>query len=345
MPTASPSARVRSARHGRRTAVLASMVAIALVVTGCSRGSGDDSAAQISTFDTPVTIDNCGHIETFDAAPQRIVSMDHNSTETLIQMGVADRIVGMGFADNADPASDSYREWESIPALSDGTPSAETVLDLEPDLVVGLLRAGFDEKKGLSRDRLNSQGIGTFMFTDRCGEGFDDLDVLVDDFTVLGDVLGVPDDARALVDRVTGAVDAVGQKLAQADATPVRTFFYDSGEDQPMTFGGTGGGNLIARLAGAENITPEGDTGFFATSWEVVGERAPEAIVIVDYGTTSAEDKIAFLKNHPVAQTTPAVQNDRFVVAPLNAFYESPLIVAAVETIAHGLHPEAFDGD
>lgn len=211
--------------------------------------------------------------------------------------------------------------------------------------MVGLLSASFDEKRRLGGDRFNSEGIGTFMFTDQCGEGFDDLDVLDDDLTVLGDILGVPDDAHALVDRVTGAVDTVGQKLAHADMTPVRTFFYDSGEDQPMTFGGTGGGNLIDRLSGAENITPEGDTGFFAAGWEVVGERAPEAIVIVDYGKTSAEDKIAFLKNHPVARTTPAVQNDRFITAPLNDFYESPLIVDAVETIAHGLHPEAFDVD
>lgn len=85
------------------------MIAAAMVVTSCSRGSSDDSAAQISTFDTPVTIDNYGHVETFDAAPQRIISMDHNSTETLIYMGVADRIIGSGFADNADPDSDSHQ--------------------------------------------------------------------------------------------------------------------------------------------------------------------------------------------------------------------------------------------
>lgn len=98
------------------------MIAAAMVVTGCSRGSSDDSAAQINTFDTPVTIDNCGHVETFDAAPQRIISMDHCSTETLIHMGVADRIIGMGFADNAGPDSDSHQERESNPALSDGDP-------------------------------------------------------------------------------------------------------------------------------------------------------------------------------------------------------------------------------
>ncbi len=75
----------------------------------------------------------------------------------------------------------------------------------------------------------------------------------------------------------------------------------------------------------------------------MVGERQPEAIVILDYGSTSAEDKIEFLKSQSIMMTTPAVQNDRFIVVPLDDFFESSRMVTSTTTIARGLHPEAFD--
>ncbi|WP_420749815.1 ABC transporter substrate-binding protein [Rhodococcus sp. O3] len=326
----------------RHIIALASVAAAALLLTGCSRGTVITTDTTVEPFAEPVTITNCDRTVTFDAAPQRIVSMNDHVTETLIQMGVGDRIVGMGYGEKSDPLPETAEQFRAIPALAKEYPSSEQVFDLEPDLIVGGMRSAFDEKIGFGRDTLEASGIGTFLFSEYCGQGFSDIGLLVNDFAQLGVILGAEEAAAELSERITSGLDAVGTRLDAAGVRPIRTFFYDSGEAEPLSVGGVGIGNLIGKYAGLENITAEGSKPYFATSWEIVGERQPEAIVVLNYGSTRAEDKITFLKNHPIMATTPAVRNGRFVVVPLDDFFESSRMVTSVETIARALHPEAF---
>src|SRR3546814_9336147 len=50
---------------------------------------------------------------------------------------------------------------------------------------------------------------------------------------------------------------------------------------------------------------------YIDASWEAVAERAPQAIVVIDYGDKTAEQKIDFLRAQPLMATTPAVQQNR----------------------------------
>lgn len=326
----------------RRIGVLTSVATAVLLVAGCSRGTTPAEVEAAESFTEPVTITNCDRTATFDAPPQRIVSMNDHVTETLIQMGVGERIVGMGYGEQPDPLPETAEQFRAIPSLAKEYPTSEQVLDLEPDLVVGGMRSAFDDKNGFGRDSLEAAGIATFLFSEYCGQGFPDIGLLENDFAQLGAILGVAESATELTERIVSGLDSVGARLGAAGVQPIRTFFYDSGEAEPLSVGGVGIGNLIGKYAGVDNITAEGPKPYFATSWEVVGERQPEAIVVLDYGSTSAAEKIAFLKNHSVMVTTPAVRNDRFVVVPLDDFFESSRMVTSADTIARALHPEAF---
>ena len=42
----------------------------------------------------PLVLENCGHEVTVESAPQRVVSLDQNSTEILLSLGLEDRMVG-----------------------------------------------------------------------------------------------------------------------------------------------------------------------------------------------------------------------------------------------------------
>ncbi|WP_182348500.1 ABC transporter substrate-binding protein [Tomitella gaofuii] len=318
---------------------------LAAPLAGCSRGSddGDTSAAGSATtaFVQPVSVQNCGRTETFDAPPQRIITLNGHVTETLIALGAGDRIVGSAYPDSP-PAPEIADAYNAIPQLSERFPTAEQVLDQNPDLVVGGMTSAFADKDGRGRDALEAAGIATFLFSEYCGDGFTGLDVLRNDFTQLGQVLGTPEQAKETVDGIVSSLDSIRDRIDASGAAPVRTFFYDSGTDQPTTIGTRGVGSVIAEYAGARNITPDSPKPYFPTSWETVGERAPEAIVVFDYGDQTAQQKIDFLKNQPIMATTPAVQNDRFVVVPLADMFESPRMVRAADTIARGLHPAAF---
>ena len=327
------------------TAALATALVAGLALAGCSRGEANESSGAVEPFAEPVTITNCDREATYDAPPQRIITMNHHVTETLVQMGAGDRIIGRAYVDRStETLPEVAEEVEAIPELADEYPTWEQIIDLEPDMVVGGMRSAFDEKEGRSRDALEAEGIATFLFSEYCGEGFPDLGMLETDYAQLGEVLGVQDGARELTEQITGDLTEIRQTLDDAGITGTPTFFYDSGEDVPMTIGGVGVGQLVGEYAGADNIFVEGAKPYVKTTWEILGERQPEAIVVLDYGATSAEDKIAYLKAQPIMATTPAVREDRFVVIPLDDLFESSRIVPAADTIARGLYPQAFGG-
>lgn len=326
----------------RSTPSVARIVAVGsvLVLAACSRGDAVETAGETASFDQPVQVTNCDLPQQFDAPPQRIISMNDHVTEVLIEMGVADRIVGMGYQ-NATPTDETADEFAQIQGLADEYPTKEQILDLDPDFVVGGMRSAFNDKEGRSRESFTDVGIPTFLFSEYCGSGFPDIGMLENDYTQLGEILGAEDAAQQVTDGVVAGLDAIDSELAGVEPTP--TFFYDSGEDAPMTIGGVGVGQLIADHAGAANIFPEGERPYLDTTWEIVGERAPQAIVVLDYGDTTAEGKIDFLKSQPIMATTPAVQQGNFVVVPLDDFFESPRMVTSVDTIARALHPDRFE--
>ncbi|SNT49069.1 ABC transporter substrate-binding protein [Rhodococcoides kyotonense] len=324
--------------HTARLLALGS--ALALVLAGCSRGDTLDIASDTAAFDEPISITNCDLTQQFDAPPQRIISMNDHVTEVLIEMGVADRIVGMGYR-NATPTPDTAEAFARIDGLADEYPTKEQILDLDPDLVVGGMRSAFNDKEGRSRDSFTEVGIPTFLFSEYCGSGFPDIGMLENDYTQLGDILSAEDSARGITDRVVAELTETNDALA--GVTPTPTFFYDSGEDVPTTIGGVGVGQLIGDYAGAANIFPEGERPYLDTTWEIIGERAPQAVVVLDYGDTTAQGKIDFLKSQPIMATTPAVQQDNFIVVPLDDFFESPRLLTSVDTIARALHPDRFD--
>ncbi|KAA0918441.1 ABC transporter substrate-binding protein [Dietzia sp. ANT_WB102] len=334
------STRHTNTRH--TTTTLATLLVAGLALAGCSRGEAAETNGSVEPFAEPVTITNCERETTYTAAPQRIVSMNDHVTETLIQMGAGDRIVGMGYGEQDEILPEVAEQFDAIPSLAKEYPTWEQIVDLEPDLVVGGMRSAFDEKEGRSRDALEAAGINTFLFSEYCGEGFPDLSMLETDFSQLGRLLAVDQGARDLTHRITEEVEDIRATLDAAGVTGTPTFFYDGGEAEPTTIGGVGIGQLIGEYAGADNIFTEGDRPYLTTTWEILGERQPEAIVVLDYGATSAEDKIAYLRAQPIMSTTPAIRENRIVVVPLSDFFESSRMATSVETIARELHPHAF---
>lgn len=319
--------------------IVAITSAAAVILAGCSRGDAAETESSTAAFETPVSITNCGVEQKFDGPAQRIISMNDHVTEVLIEMGVADRIVGMGYQD-ATPTAETAEEFEKIPGLADEYPTKEQILDLDPDLIVGGMRSAFNDKEGRSRETFDDLGIATFLFSEYCGSGFPDIGMLENDYTQLGEILGAEEAAEEVTAGVVEGLAAMRDKLAGVAPTP--TFFYDSGEDVPFTIGGIGVGQLIGDYAGAANVFPEGERPYLKTTWEIIGERAPQAIVVLDYGDTSAQGKIDYLKSQPIMATTPAVRANNFIVVPLDDFFESPRLVKSVDTIARALHPDRF---
>ena len=106
-----------------------------LVACGASEEVTDSTAATTDGGTVyPLTLDNCGETVTVDAPPSRVVSLDQDSTEILLSLGLQDRMVGT--ASWTDPVRANLADANAaVPRLADNAPTYEVVLDTEPDFV------------------------------------------------------------------------------------------------------------------------------------------------------------------------------------------------------------------
>ncbi len=105
------------------------LVTAAALLAGCGASEVVPEASASSTGEGatayPLTLQNCGREITVDKAPSRVVSLDQDSTEILLSLGLQDRMVGT--ASWTDPVLDTLADANAaVPRLSDNAPSYES---------------------------------------------------------------------------------------------------------------------------------------------------------------------------------------------------------------------------
>jgi iron complex transport system substrate-binding protein len=289
----------------------------------------------------PLTIQNGDNTLVFDKAPERAVTLNGHVTELMLSLGLAPRMVGTAYLNH--PILDSLKaEYDAIPILSDGTgsPSLEVVLATGADFTFGRLSA-YRDTAVAPVEKLKELGINAYAVKGTLIKGAT-MDDVYEDIANIGQIFDIQPTAGALIERIRGEIGAVEATIVKASKPPVKVLVYDSGEDAIYTTGKALETQLIA-LAGGVNVFADLDETWSDVSWEEAVARAPEVIVINDYGQTSAADKIALLKHNPALASMPAIQNDRFVVLPLPSAFEGVRNPDAVRTLAAGFYPELFE--
>lgn len=297
-----------------------------------------------SATNYPLTIENCGITVTYEQAPARIVSMNDDSTLILLALGLQDKIAGIGYATSRAIPSEYEAAYNDLNVLAEGAyPALEEIFAVEPDFIYASLRSAFEDEGAGDRESLHELDIHTYLGTEYCQEDNEvTIDTIYTDIRNLGRILDVSEQADDLVASMQGDIADVQQRIESVE-TPLRVFFYDSGEDTPFTAGGSGMAGEIIELAGGENIFEDIADEYGETNWELVVERDPEFVVIADYGSTTAEEKRDFLLNYAPLQDVTAIQEERFVVVPLRHVIAGLNNPKAVRTLAEAFYPDRFE--
>ncbi|MGI5447638.1 ABC transporter substrate-binding protein [Streptomyces sp. CA-243310] len=287
----------------------------------------------------PVTVTNCGVKTTYQRPPQRAVSLNQHATEVMLALGLERSMVGTGYLD--DRILPEYRAaFDSVKVLSKEYPSFETLLAAEPDFIYGGFASTFDEKEGRSRAAFTKAGINTHLNIEECPAGPVTMATIDEEIRTLAKIFGVPDRAEQQVDKLHRTLDQVDGELA--GVAPTKLFVYDSGDKTAFTAGSKGIGNELIKRAGGVNLFADVDKAFGDVSFEQVAERAPDVIVIYDYGDQPVEDKKKFLLANPALKDVPAIRDKRFAVLPLSSTVLGVRVPAAVESLARQIHPDRF---
>lgn len=310
---------------------------IVLLPAMCASCDDDSTAASDPpSGDYRVSVDNCGHDVDIDGTPQRIVTIKSSATEMALALGAGDRIVGTAFADG--PVPDEFAdEAESVDVISDGVPSSESILALEPDLVYGGWESNFAAEGAGDRGELADLGVATYVSPSACKDEAYQPDELAfeDVFAEIeqaGRVLGEPDAAKRLVAEQRKQL----ARIPRSDAG-LSALWYSSGTDVPYVGAGTGAPAMVMKAVGLDNVAGDIDDTWTSLSWEAIADRDPDVIVLVDASWNTAESKIDMLESDPLTSRLSAVRHERYLRVPFAASEAGVRNVDAVHDLARQL--------
>ncbi|MFE3542844.1 ABC transporter substrate-binding protein [Nocardia sp. NPDC059177] len=323
----------------------------ALAIAGCGTSDSGADTAQDAGAGYPLTVQNCGREVIVEQPPQRAVSLNQGSTEILLSLGLADRLVGT--ATWTDPVRADLAEANAkVPRLAENKPSLEVVLDAEPDFVSASFGGTLGPGGVADRDRFEQLGVPTYLSPTDCdgksavsvnsdGARTEPLriDSVYTEIRQLAAIFDVEDRGETLIASLQRRLDAA---TAAGEHAGTSVAFWFSDLNTPYMAGCCGSSGIITEAVGARNIFADTTDEWPQVSWEAVADRDPDVLVLADLSRRTIDgdaldSKIAFLQSHPVTSQLTAVREQRFVVVNGADLNPSLRTVDGVEKLAAAL--------
>ncbi|MEO0915368.1 MAG: ABC transporter substrate-binding protein [Pseudomonadota bacterium] len=289
------------------------------------------------------TVQSCNRTVSFDAPPERAISNDVNLTEMMLVLGLADRMVGYTGISGWKTLDEEMRAGvEELPELSAKYPSKEVIVGADADFFFAGWNYGMKVGGDVTPETLEPFGVKVYELTESCThimeKGKASINDMYADLINLGKIFDVEERANTLVDGYKADLADFAEGLETGE--PVRAFVYDSGEDKPFTAGLYAMPTALIEAAGGTNVMNGFEKSWGTVTWEEVVEQNPEVIIIVNYGTVTAEQKRAFMMSNPAFAEIDAVKNDRFVTLEYVEATPGPRNIQAIKTLAEAFWAE-----
>ena len=302
----------------------------------------------------PLTLENCGAELTIAAPPQRAVGIGQNSSEIMLLLGLADRMVGTAVWVSPvldDLAADNAR----VPRLADNQPSFESVVGTNPDFVAAqFLSAIGPEGRVGTREQFDDLGVPTYTSPTDC-DTTDNASadgaranlwtpaLLYREIKELAAIFDVSDRGAELVADFQGREQALRQKFAGKSEAISVLFWFSSAEvaGDAWVAGRNGAAGYILDVLGARNVI-DTDAEWPLVSWEAIATADPAVIVLgtMDRRTQAADDpavKRDFLAKDPVASELTAVKARHLIEMDAQAMNPTLRTISGMEQVAAAL--------
>jgi len=284
------------------------------------------------------TVNSCNRTVSFDAPPKRAISNDVNLTEMMLVLGLADHMVGYTGISGWKTLDEEMRaNVKQLPELSSKYPTKEVIVGANADFFFAGWNYGMKVGGEVTPETLEPFGVKVYELTESCThimkKGKASIDDMYADLLNLGAIFNVEDTAKNLVNNYKAELKSFKDDLETGE--PLRAFVYDSGEDTPFTAGLYAMPTALIEAAGGVNVMNGFEKSWGTVTWEEVVAQNPEVIVIVNYGSVSAEQKRAFMMSKPAFANIAAVKNDRFVTLEYVEATPGPRNIKAIKTLAN----------
>lgn len=319
---------------------------LAIFISGCGwdRQTTFDEKSKYS--ESTFTVKNYGsdlkeHDYVYKKHPDRILALWQNSIETLIALGVEDKIVACGGLGNENYLKEEHKAaYHKIALRSRQVFSQEQVLLMQPEFILGWF---FDfSGKGRSigtTDFWEKRGTNVYMNLMN-GAEFKPVHTLDDEIKYIrdvGKVVDKEDKAQAIISSMEDQISETRVKLN--NKKPLRVLIVSSFMKNVSIYTPrTLPGNIVTML-GAETLGKE---------HERIGEDeiiSYEEILMMDpdvifFSSAPERDKLMIqrLQNHPVMRKLRCVKNNNYYTIPFYTIRSPGVrVVDAVDIFAKGI--------
>ncbi|MGY4970359.1 ABC transporter substrate-binding protein [Streptomyces nigrescens] len=321
-------------------------LALALTLVG---GAGcSDPAANSSASGAPqhtVKVASCGQQLSFSQPPERAVTLDQSSTETLLALGLQDRMVGT--ANLKTKIAPQYRgAYGKVPVLNPKILTSEQLRAATPDFVVSSFTDLYTKDRVGTRNELRELGLPSFVSAVDCPEAnkpdLTPFERLFQDYENLGRIFHIEDRASALVSKQRKVTAQATKARKDLVGRPSVVWVYSVFNGVPYVAGKGGMPSDMSRLIGARNAFDDVNEEWPEVSWEEIAERDPDVIIIGDLSERgapgdSAEEKLTKMREHPVVSQLKAVRMNRIIEVPGIEMDPSVRTVNALQLLVDGM--------
>ncbi|MDO4720154.1 MAG: ABC transporter substrate-binding protein [Peptostreptococcaceae bacterium] len=271
---------------------------------------------------------------TFEKAPEKVVAIYQSPIETMLALGLEDRVVAAVMLD--DPVKDEYKAAFEKITYFENRPSKEEVLAMEPDFLLSWSSL-FSEKNYGDIGFWNERGTNTYIWQNAGLKKPNTLENEYQDILNIGKIFDVEEKAIAIVDNMKEEIEKAKKYVEGKEK--VRTVILEvEKEGQYRIYGLDSIGGDIASQVGADLIAKENAT----IGKEELVELNPDVIFSVYYGDSIVRDQaVDSIVKDKALESISAVEKGRVHPIVLSEVYASGVrTMDGIRTIIAGIYPE-----
>ncbi len=318
----------------KKLAALMALVLALFGLVGCGESAADKAAQSADKPDTtgayPVQVKSCHETLTFEKAPENVLLLSGTDAPilyTLDLLGAVKHQAGTsrfkvdGVALPGVP-EDLVAQLDQIPTVESGDTgsggakmSTESVLALEPDLVIG-----YD--LGVDREALAAAGIPLYSPDSFCTDTDPNTplplaswDLVNNEIDKVASIFGVQDRAEEAKKQVADDLEALKNNDASGATGDAAGLYVMAGTTQFYAYGNTSMVQPILEANGLTNAYADNPIRVFDGSMEDLLSRDPDWIVLISENMTEQETRDVFAA-FPGVESLQAVREDQVVYVP-----------------------------
>lgn len=314
----------------------------------------EESSSSETSTQYPLTISTYNYAKepveyTFEKAPERVWAQNQNNIETMLALGLADKIVGACGLDG-EIREDLKEEFAKI-NYYESMPSKEEILALEPDFITGWYSTFSDKRLG-DVNFWHERKVGTYMsLNSACrgpaAENPQTINEECEDILTLGKIFDVEDRAKEIVDEIQSEVEKINNHL-ESQPRLSAAVLEDEGGSYRVYGEDTLGGNVAVNGGAELAVGKHGENGNISAE-DLIAVN-PDAIFMVWYDGYSVGDVdyagehvVKLITEDPKFASLDAVKNGRVYPINLSGIYCSGMrTLDGILDVSKNLYPELY---